>query len=339
MASVRVLRAASGVRAKASAAVFVCGALLCGAGCQLVFGIDDYEIDGAAAGNPATGGQPSDGGGGTGAVGGQGGEPSNGGAPPSHCTCDLDATWVPMNLDRMEAVDGPFPDCASAGVARAVLFDGRPTVACHACDCEASGCEVQGIECFSGPSCGGGQRHLDPGAACSDIGGGGCKSFQPTAAPSAPVCELQPDSGQPTVADPAFERYLLFCGVEECGAGCRTVEAECVVAENFTAAECPGGFPNRYEIDAEGAPSCEACACEPSCTGPWYGAGAAGNCGIVGLLDGCTTIALTNAYAVARITEPRCLSNHPALYTGSYEVTARRTVCCQAPINDLPPPG
>lgn len=313
--------------------------LVSSAGCQLVFGIDDYELGADGSGAASAGGESSEGAGGTGAAGGQGGVPSNGGAPPSHCTCDLDPSWLPMNLDGYAPVDGPYPDCANAEVARTVLFEGRPIVACAPCEYDASGCEVEGIECFGSSNCGGSQRHLDPGTTCSDIGSGGCKSFQLTAEPTAPACALKEGGGQPTVADPAFERYLLFCGIEECGAGCRTIDAACIVADNFTAAECPGGFPNRYEIDEQGAPSCDTCMSTPACSGPWYGAGAATNCDIVDINEDCTTIVLGNAYSIARKTQPTCASNHSGLYTGTYEVTARRTVCCQSPIGDFPPPG
>lgn len=304
------------------------------AGCQLVFGLNDYAEDAPSGGSPAEGGggaAPVVGAGGMGAGGEGTGAGEEGGAPPG-CDCDIGAIWKPMALASRGAGTDPVPTQCNDASAPLVGFIGAPTVECAACACDVSGCEVPDLECHDESNCADASpRILEVGSSCVGVDGG-CRSYRPTGDVTPVSCTAE--GGALTEEEYAFAEYLAFCEHDQCLAGCVGDLAPCIVAEGIPAGECPNAFPNRYVVAEEGTAVCESCSCEATCDGPVFGAGVF-NCNDVDVGDDGCTSPLTFTFQVRATKNKACSTNHDAAFAGTFELSGEHTVCCRQPIEPL----
>jgi len=311
----------SGPRPPLAAALLLAS---CTAACQLVFGIDDFQADGAgegAAGSSGVGGDPGNG--------GSGGDPS--------CVCEADVIWRAVNLASRGPGDMRLPTQCGNGSSPTNLFIGPPAVTCTACTCDAKGCEEPPLHCFQQPSCDGAHTVLTPGSVCEP--NSGCRSVLAAGTTSAAACD--PRGGEVLDDAPSFAEYLSFCGELSCADGCLSDEAECVVAEGIPAVDCPAGFEQRYVVASGGSPSCEPCTCSsPSCAGSTFVTSPLLNCGLPSFIgdNECFTDPNASIYSSRSDKTPAaCAANHDAQYAGTFEVSGEQTVCCRAALDDVPP--
>lgn len=295
---------------------------LCVSGCELVFGLGDYETLPGGAGGQATGGGGAAPGGA--AAGGAGGVQDG-------CSCDLPPIWTPANLALRQPGDAPPPGECDDGSLPTSLFVGAPTVECSSCTCAPSGCALPDLLCYHQGSCQGDPDTTNPGP-CSSLPGGSCASFELVAELGEASCTTE--GGEPVQADPPFDELLAFCPDGRCGEGCVSDAAQCVVADGLPAAQCPEGFDYRYALAKGGQPACPACSCTATCEGPAYSAGLF-DCGEVDIATlGCVSpgYLMVQAQAVAT---PACTATPAMTFPGSYEIGEQQTVCCRAAVAGL----
>ncbi len=309
---------------------FAALALLSLSGCQLVFGIADYEADGSSTGG---GGASAGGSGGEGASQAAGGSPEGGNAPG--CICENEPVWRGAKMVASgTSADTPPTVCGDASTPL-TLFDGPPEVTCGACSCAASGCELPGLLCFDQAGCPGTGTLIDVGPGdCTAMPSGGCDSYKLAGEVGAATCTVS--GGEPSPADLVFDRFASFCYASGCGGGCVDAASTCVVAEDLPASVCPSGFPHRYVLSDGGEPSCDDCTCAGACSGPPYqsGLGLPG-CDLVDISEtGCTGPGIATYFAHATETSS-CTTNHPEAYSGSAQIAGQHTVCCRAAIDGL----
>lgn len=315
------------------ARVVVLAAALVAPGCQLVFGIDEYETaqadDGGQGGGggvaPSTGGMPGQGGA------GHGGEGAGGGSPPG-CDCDVDPIWTPYTLAVHASGDSAAPTTCGNGTEPLVLYRGAPSVECSGCTCTPGGCDLPALECFDQDSCQGAAQVTTPGDGCSQMPSGGCASYKLADAISPATCTTE---GNEPVGTHSFQELFAFCNEAGCGQGCAAEDHECVAAPGLTASACPAGFDFRHELDDGGQAECDACTCASECDGDPFRAGAF--CDVYGIsAEGCTTPAF-RSYFAKRNVSVQCTTDRPDPHPGTFAVSGKHTVCCREPIELLAP--
>ncbi len=293
---------------------------LLASGCQVVFGLGDYEATGGA--EPSSGGTPtgagaSEGGrAGTGAGGeGANGAGGSGGATPS--------PWVAVEL--IEVGLGVPPALCLSGEPRINLFGGESGLSCTPCsaDPEMGSC-LSELTCFSNLGCSNGATVVSSSDQCVDIGlHQGCRASEPTGASCTPV------AGGQLVGVNALQSFASLCPCESCGT--------CVAAEgDFGAAACAElERPNHYALrqDPTVSGSCSPCAMDPVCsTGAAYRIGdGIGDCDTDVQAGECKVLAL-GALKAQRAVATNCQATGGVLaIEGRSPVW---TLCCSEP---LPP--
>lgn len=293
---------------------FSLAAALCVSGCQLVFGLGDYETE---AGDGGTGGEgasnlPGDGGGGMMTV-----------TTGPMCECGLDPIWTPVSLvDQGEAAAAPGA-CPDQSAPINVFYGDAPGM-CASCACAASGCASPGLECFTEAGCQGTATALDPGSGCGMVGTG----FDSCRLADTMVGSCTFSGGEPVSSGPPFEQFLSFCGAATCELACQT---ECITAPGVPAGGCPAEFGHHYQLPIGGTVGCEACSCTPSC-GDAYEGGTLGCDAHTINGTGCTDVnpSLVLPMYYARFSgSPSCSVNHDATYAGTVTVGEMQTVCCK----------
>ena len=297
---------------------------VCLSGCQLVFGLGDYETDAGGSGGDGAGTL------------GDGGNGASGGTTTvttgPMCECGLDPIWQPVSLADQGDAAGPIPQACPDESAPINVFAGEKPGMCSSCACVASGCAPPGLECFTDAACQGTGTMLDPGSSCGATG----QSFDSCrlAAEISGACTTS--GGEPVASGPPFEQFFSFCGAATCDLAC---QAECVTTSGVPAGGCPGDFIHHYQMPVGGTVACEACSCSVGC-GDAYKGGFTVGCGgqtING--TGCTDVNPTFVLPMnyARVTgSPSCTVNHDATYAGTVELGELQTVCCKQALPGVP---
>jgi hypothetical protein len=290
--------------------------MVCLAGCQLVFGLGDYET-GAGGGADGDGGTNLPGDGGSGA----GGMMTVTTGP--NCECGLDPIWEPVSLvDQGDASGTPPGACPDESAPVNVFFGNKPGE-CSSCSCTASGCASPGLECFAGAACQGNVVALNPSASgCNATG----TDFDSCRLAAEIASECSATGGMPVGAP--FEQFLSFCGAATCELAC---EAECITTSTEPAGGCPSEFSHHYQLPIGGSVDCEPCDCEASCGAVF--SGGYFNCNEKAInTTGCSDVVTDVIFPMnrARFTaSPTCTVNHPATYAGTVTLGNLQTVCCR----------
>jgi hypothetical protein len=229
---------------------------------------------------------------------------------------------------------GDVPTQCGDGSDAIVLFEGIPEVECSECTCDATGCELPALACFPQASCGGTPELINPDPGeCATAPFGGCLSL--SLAGDIGGSECTTSGGEPLEPEPLFDVYVAFCEGGQCGAGCASSEADCVVADGVVT-ECPAGFGTRYVLETGGEPQCAACDCASSCDGVGYESG----------LTSCTAIAIDSmscdnpgyvSIFVHAVGGPSCTATPTGAVEGTFDLDDPRTVCCRDPLQNVSP--
>ncbi len=285
-------------------------------GCQLVFGLGDYETDPGGSGGEGASNLPGDGG-----AGAMGGTTTSG---PS-CECGLDPIWQPVSLvdqgDAAGTIPGACPDEASP----ITVFVGEKPGECSSCTCTASGCESPGLECFTEASCQGTATLLDPDSGCNATGNG----FDSCRLAGEITGSCAASGGEPLTLGPPFEQFLSFCAAATCELAC---EAECITTAGVPAGGCPDDFAHHYQLPVGGTVACGACSCDAGCGDAIFRGGFLACEGQTINDTGCAdvnpTFVLPMNYA-SFAASPVCTVNHAATYAGTVALGELQTVCCK----------
>lgn len=316
------------MRARASLGL---GALLFAvAGCQLVFGLDDFSEGGTSlssgAGGTGTGGADTTTSTTTTTTGLGGG---------ADCSC-LDPIWTPVTLVAQgdPAVDALPTGCPTAGDVLN-LYQGPPSVECGGCACSAA-CDVPSVTCFSDTGCSQSPKTMTPPPNTCFDGGATFHGCKLDAAPQVTACDVM--GGEPAAVY-RFAEYSSFCADDTCGA-CDAASAEqsCVVAVGNIPV-CPAGLDERIPLYASGEPSCPTCSCDATCNAPYD---IRSDLDIFCVASGndipstsCTSLG-NRRYLVSHGGSASCSTGNTATHAGSFTVGDPFTVCCRKPIV---PPG
>lgn len=297
---------------------------LLGSGCQLVFGLGDYEAaggnadvagaGGGAGGIGAAGAGPS-----TGGEGASGGDPSTGAGP---------TIWTVVGLPDVGDASSALPDTCVAGGERVNLFGGASGAECVPCDATpaAGSCQAD-LLCY--PSSNNCQNEapqaLSPGSSCTDIGSFNSCGASPQ---SAPACDVT--GGQVADGDTGLDRFASFCPCSDCVASCAIAEG------NVGAAACDPRLPHAYvlygarDVEAE----CSECTAGASCSAKAFElTGDAIFClGPTGLdAGGCQNSgALINWRTAQRLDTTSCSPSQTSL--SATPSGSSWTVCCSDPL-------
>lgn len=308
-------------------------ALTLSAGCQFVFGIDEYEpglASSSGGASSSSGGGGPGGAGGEGSRGGDGGGPSVGGSGTGgSCECGDGNGWHYVRFDEVTpAIDTPTSECN--GEPRINLFGGAQ-VECSQCvsSPQGSSCAAPGLRCFDS-GCGGTAHDENPGAGCDYFGltsdHDNCVLKGPV---GQPLCNAAM-GGTASITAPVLA--ASFCG------GCNycvVEEADCIVNDGTVpSGECADlGFPVEYELNStpDGSASCGPCgAPQGTCNGieQPYSVGTLG-CDF-DLGNECDGPSLGGIFFGRYEVTTTCTSSQP-MGTFQYAGPAR-TVCCKSDI-------
>lgn len=303
-------------------------ALTLTAGCQIVFGIDEFEPSGAGEGSTSSGaGSASGGVGGEGAGGGEGGSGATGPTAGGGGTGAGSTGYV--RLVDSGAVGTPIPVTCNGGSV-VTLFGGAVDAGCSDCISTPVGTSCQStLLCGGDAACQAGVT-VNAGTDCAPM-------------PDAATCIASPPSGAECTA-PTASAVTGSAGLPTWAAFCTTdvAQADCILLDGV--GECSEPFPHAQVMydDADGVGVCGECTVQAVCVNENepYGVGWAANIGGTIFCTGDTCGEGVSSSCVDPLTVVRCarrqIRTDCSITKPEVQITrsgSPRSLCCKSPLD------